>query len=161
MAIAPEQFWGSNYYRHPALTEEMVSMAEQQLDVRLPPEYIALLRIQNGGYTQGFAFPMNRPTGWAHDHVPLRDLAGIVVDPEIRTAQNILQTAYMTAEWGLPPAQVLLSGDGDWWITLDYRQSFSPSVAWLDVERSEDIAIAPSFAAFIAGLVPNSGFGTS
>src|SRR5262249_52806914 len=121
-------------------------------------EYITLLRIQNGGYTQGFGFPMTQRTTWAEDHVPLSDLAGIVTDPQIRTAQNILDSVYLTEEWLLPPRQGLLSGDGHWWITLDYRNGDNPSVAWIDVECGEDVQVAPSFAAFLDGLEPDSEF---
>ncbi len=158
MAITADQFWRSNYYNHPPLTDEMVAEAERQLGVKLPAEYVALLRIQNGGYTHGFGFPMNRPTKWAVNHVPLDTLFGIVTDPDHPTAQNILQTAYMTREWGLPPRQVLLTGDGHWWISLDYRTGEVPSVAWLYIDLGEDIQVAPSFAAFLDGLLPESTF---
>ena len=114
MAIPADKFWRSNYYGHPPLTDEMIAVAEHRLGVKLPTGYIALLRIQNGGYTHRFRFPMPQPTTWAEDHVPLNDLAGIVTDPTISTAQNILDTAYMSEEWGLPPRQALLSGDGHW-----------------------------------------------
>jgi len=101
---------------------------------------------------------MTQPTARAKDHVPLNDMAGIVTDPDIRTAQNILDTGYMTDEWGLPPRQALLSGDGHWWITLDYRSGDSPSVAWIDVECGEDIQVAPTFSAFLDGLRPSVDF---
>jgi hypothetical protein len=156
--IAMNNFWRSNYYNHPPLTDEMVSVAEKQLAVKLPREYIALLRIQNGGYTHRFGFPMTQRTTWADNHVPLNDMTGIVTDPSIRTAQNILKTAYMTEEWGLPPRQALLTGDGHWWITLDYRNGDIPSVAWVDVECGEDVQVAASFAAFLDGLRPISEF---
>ena len=71
---------------------------------------------------------------------------------------NILKTEYMTQEWGLPPRQVFLNSDGHWWITLDYRKSDSPSMAWIDVEIGEDIQIASSFPEFLCGLVPASEF---
>lgn len=158
MSVSPFEFWGANYYKHPPLTNEMVAVAEARLGVSLPPEYIALLRIQNGGYTKGFAFPMTRPTTWAEDHVPVDDLAGIVTDPNHETAMNVLDTACLTEEWGLPPRQVLLTGDGHWWITLDYRKGRVPTVTWIDVECGEDIQVAPSFAAFLEGLVPDSEF---
>ena len=135
MAIDPHKFWGSNYYNHPPLTDAMVSHAESVLGVKLPPELVALLKIQNGGYTLGFAHPMSQPTTWAADHVPLDDLAGIVVIPEHETAQNLLHTEYMGREWGLPEKQVLLSGDGHYWITLDYRKGSvrnSPTTAVVD-----------------------------
>ena len=158
MGISPERFWRSNYYNHPPLTDEMVAEAERRLGVTLPAEYLALLRVQNGGYTHGFGFLMAEPTSWAKDHVPLNDLAGIVTDPAVNTAQNILDTAYMTEEWGLPPSQALLSGEGHWWITLDYRKGAIPSVAWIDVERNQELQIAPSFAAFLDGLRPAADF---
>ncbi len=158
MTIARDEFWGSNYYDHPPLTGEMVTEAEQQLAVQLPAEYLALLEIQNGGYTRGFGFPMHRPTIWAADHVPLGDLFGIVTDPDHRTALNILKTEYMTREWGLPPRQVLLTGDGHWWLTLDYRAGEVPSVAWLAIDHGQDFQVAPSFAAFLDGLLPDSAF---
>ena len=101
---------------------------------------------------------MTQRTSWAADHVPFDSMAGIVTDPDHTDAHSILQTEYMTREWGLPPRQVLLDGDGHWWITLDYRQSNSPSVAWIDVEIGEDIQIASSFSEFLEGLVPESEF---
>jgi hypothetical protein len=158
MPVDMRDFWGSNYYGHPALTHEMIVIAEGRLGVRLPAAFIALLRVQNGGYTKGFAHPMSQRTTWAADHVPLPDLAGIVVDPDHQTTQNILHTEYMTHEWGLPPKQVILSGDGHYWITLDYRHGAVPSVAWIDVECGEDIQVAPTFAAFLSGLVPDAAY---
>jgi hypothetical protein len=158
MAFDPHAFWDDNYYQHPALSDEMRAVAEATLGVRLPEELISLLRIQNGGYTKGFAHPMRQPTTWAEDHVPLDDLAGIVTDPNHKTAQNLLHTEYLTQEWGLPPQQVLLSGEGHYWITLDYRNGATPSVAWLDVESGEDIQIATTFARFLDGLVPSATY---
>lgn len=158
MSVAPDEFWDSNHYNHPPLTTEMVAEAERQLGVRLPSEYIALLRVQNGGYTRRFAYPMNRPTLWAADHVPLHSLFGIVTDREHRTALNILHTAYLVREWELPPRQVLIAGDGHWWISLDYRAGDVPSVAWLAIDHGEDIQLAPTFGAFLEGLLPGSAF---
>jgi hypothetical protein len=157
MAFDAHAFWDSESC-NPPLTDDMLAEAERVLGVVLPRELVELLRIQNGGYTRGFAFPMSRPTTWAPDHVPLYDLAGIVTDPNHETALNLLHTEQMTQEWGLPPHQVLLSGDGHYWITLDYRHGSSPSVAWIDVECGEDIQVAPSFAAFLAGLVPSETY---
>jgi len=158
MAIDPRAFWAENYYNHPPLNDQMISEAEAALEVKLPVELIELLRIQNGGYTKGFAHPMSQRTTWAADHVPLDDLAGIVTNPSVDTPINLLETAYLTTEWGLPPKQVLLSGDGHYWITLDYRNGPEPSVAWIDVECGEDLQVAPSFKAFLLGLVPASTY---
>jgi hypothetical protein len=156
--IEQDQFWDLDHYNHPQLTDDMVVYAERQLGVRLPVEYISLLRHQNGGYTKGFGYPMRQRTTWAEDHVPLNELFGIVTVPERNTALNILDTPYLTEEWELPPHQVLLSGDGHWWVTLDYRNGEVPSVAWIDVESDEDIQVAPTFADFINGLRPDAEF---
>lgn len=152
------RFWDSNYYNHPPLTTKMVEAAEKELGVKLPRKLIALLQIQNGGYTKGFVFPMTVKTTWAEDHVPLSELFGIVLDNTIETAQNMMETQYMTKEWGLPEKQVLLSGDGHWWITLDYREGIIPVVKWIDVECNEEATIANSFEEFIAGLVDEGTF---
>lgn len=158
MAFDPHQFWSPDSSENPPLTDDMLKVAEASLGVRLPAEYISLLRIQNGGYTHGFGFPMSRPTKWADDHVPLDDLAGIVIDPSHSTSFNLLETAYLVEEWGLPERQVLITGEGHWWITLDYRKGKIPSVTWLNVECDEDIPVAPTFADFLNGLRPSSSF---
>lgn len=158
MLITINEFWGINYYKHPPLTDEMLVNAEKELGVKLPEEFVALLKEQNGGYTKGFAFPMSKQTSWAEDHIPLDELNGIVLDETLESAQNILDTAYMTEEWELPEKQVLLSGDGHSWITLDYRYGGTPSVSWIDVESEEDILVANSFSEFFEGLVPAAEF---
>jgi len=152
MAIDINEFWGENYYNHPHLTDDMIARSEKDLGLKLPILLIDLLKIQNGGYTKGFVFPMKEKTSWAENFVPLSELFGIVIDKSIETAQNILQTQYMTNEWGLPKDQVLLCGDGHWWITLDYRKGSSPTVRWIDIECNQDIHIADTFDDFISGL---------
>jgi hypothetical protein len=133
MAVRDESFWGDNSYKHPPLTEELLALAEETLGVTLPLEYVELLRIQNGGFTAGFAFPTSVKTTWADDHVPLDELCGIVAGDDTDSAQNLMDNAYMCEEWHLPPRQVLIAGDGHWWISLDYRRGPTPSVAWIDV----------------------------
>ena len=154
MLINKEYFWDENYYNHPPLTVDAVVAAETLLSCKLPALLLELLKIQNGGYTLGFAFPMTQRTSWANNHVPLIELFGIVENPLISTAQNILDSLYLIAEWGLPEKQVLLAGDGHWWITLDYRAGENPTVKWLDTEMKEEIEVANSFEEFINGLIP-------
>lgn len=148
----------------PPLTDEMVASAELTLGVKLPQAYVDLIRGCNGGYTNDAAFPTTRATGWAPDHVPVDVIFGIP-GPDNRgrfdTGAGILVTAYMTEEWGLPSGLVLLNGDGHWWIALDYRlygATGPPTVVWIDVERDEDVQLAPSFEDFIAGLVTADEF---
>lgn len=158
MAFDPTRFWSTDYYKNPPLTDSMVADAEERLGVALPEEYVALLRLQNGGYTRGFGHPMTQHTSWSDNHVPLNELNGIGKSGTSLSGHNILDRDYLTKEWGLPPDQVLLAGDGHWWMTLDYRNSPVPSVSWIDVELREDIPIATSFAAFVEGLRPTAEF---
>lgn len=173
-------FWMAEQDDRPALSEELIAFAEQSLQVKLPESYIQLLYLQNGGQTAGFVFPMKQRTSWSENHIPFPEMFGIITEeaiadwqktwPEKRLldfyiedrtlefSQNILLTAYMTKEWGLPEKQVLLAGEGHWWITLDYRNSSSPSVRWIDVESSEDLLVADNFDEFIQGLIPEENF---
>jgi SMI1-KNR4 cell-wall len=160
MKISKTEFWDSEYYINIPLTNEMVLIAEKELNVKLPSLLIELLQIQNGGYTKGFGFPMTQPTSWADNHVPLSELNGIVIKSTSETIHNLLQTPYMTKEWGIPEKQVLLSGDGHYWITLDYRKGINPSVRWIDTEMDQDIHVADNFEEFFNGLVSFDTFET-
>lgn len=151
-------FWDSNYYNNPPLTKEMIVTAEKELGVVLPEAFLGLLRVQNGGYTRGFAYPMTVKTSWSHNHIPLTELFGIVINEDFNSGHNIMESEYMIEEWGLPKKQVLLAGDGHWWITLDYREGKTPSVRWIDCENNEDIHIAVNFEEFIEGLVDETVF---
>lgn len=158
MIIDKINFWDSNYYNHPQLTEKMIISAEKILNVKLPILLIELLKVQNGGYTKGFAFPMKEKTTWSENHVPLNELFGIILEKNQETAQNIMDSQYMTDEWGLPEKQILLSGDGHWFITLDYRKGNVPSVRWIDTECDEDVQIADNFDDFFHGLVSEDDY---
>ena len=132
----------------------MVAHAQTLLDVCLPEDFVSLLRIQNGGSTIGFVFPTQQRTSWAEDHVPLDELYGIGPAEVSSRAQDILDTEYLTREWGLPPKQVVIAGDGHWWITLDYRAGAVPSVVFVEVEAADALQLAPTFQEFLSGLLP-------
>jgi hypothetical protein len=154
--IAP-RFWkpGSDYLVQEPLTDEALRATEEEFGVRLPEEYVTLLRIQNGGVVaKDFsAFPTSERTSWAEDHVGFRDMMGIGTD-----FMTIRDSSSFEEEEGITGQVVLLTGDGHWWIALDYRQGETPSVAWLDVELGEEAQLAPSFRAFVEGLVPGEWF---
>ncbi|RFP66441.1 SMI1/KNR4 family protein [Hymenobacter lapidiphilus] len=153
MAIDLHAFWDTNNPKNPPLTDEMLRTAEKLLDVQLPPLLVALLRLQNGGSTNTFDFPMPQAP-WRENRVRMHELFGIVTDEGLKSNLNILDTAYMTEEWDLPERQVLLWGEGHWWVTLDYRTSTEPTVLWIDADDAVEMLIAPSFEAFYNGLVP-------
>ena len=140
------------------LTDAMTARAERTLGVKLPDAYIDLLRVQNGGYTSDAfrAHPAPEPTSWAPDHVPFDSMFGIGENDE-----GILHNAYYLHEWKMPEGLVLLTGDGHWWIALDYRRSGRdgpPSVVWYDNEIGEDMQLADDFATFVKGLRSKDAF---
>jgi hypothetical protein len=154
--IDPAAFWLFDRERNVPLTDDLLEHAERVLGVKLPASYVRLLRAHNGGYTRGFVIPTVQPTTWADDHVTISELFGISAAPPPVGAHNILDSAYMTDEWELPPKQVLLAGDGHYWITLDYRRGEVPAVTWLDVEAGEDVQLAATFDEFLAQLLPST-----
>jgi hypothetical protein len=143
-----ERFWdtGSDYLVQEPLTDDALRAAEAELGVRLPEEYVALLRIRNGGVVskQCSAFPTSERTSWAEGWVGFQEMHGIGPD-----FQTILSSPYLTDVWGLPGTAVLLSGDGHWWIALDYRGGDEPVVTWFDTEWEQDMQLAASFRAFV------------
>ncbi|HEX5782485.1 MAG TPA: SMI1/KNR4 family protein [Solirubrobacteraceae bacterium] len=148
--IAP-RFWkpDSDYLVQEPLTDEALRAKEEEFGVRLPEEYVALLRIQNGGVVSKECNAC--PT--ADDYVQFGDMMGI--GPEFMTIRD---SSYLEEEEGITGQVVLLTGDGHWWIALDYRESEDPSVAWLDTELGKEFQLAPSFRAFVEGLVPEEQF---
>jgi hypothetical protein len=142
----------------PPLTGEAVEEAERVLGVTLPSDLLVLLRRQNGGYVrQEFAAcPTTRPTNWADDHVLVNEIAGIGSTGVL----SLLDAPSLNEEWGQPPELVLLSGEGHWWIALDYRgcgPGGEPPVVLYenDSEGSPDeLRLAPSFREFVCMLGP-------
>jgi hypothetical protein len=143
------------------LTQDMVSAAERVLGVTLPDDLLRLLRIQNGGVVADAwdACPADA-TFYADDHVPFDQLFGIGPAGEV-DALSLLDTPYLVQEWDLPTPCVLLSGQGHYWVALDYRICGShgvPSVAWIDNEMEHELQLAPDFRAFAERLAPSASF---
>lgn len=161
--MLPKDFNASSFWRdteksNPPLTCEMVLEAQRQLGVELPSGLIDLLFLKNGGYTQGFGFPMEVETSWSNDHVPLEELNGIVLCKEDRSYHNLMDSLWIESEWSLPPKQIALCGDGHWYMTLDYRRGSTPEVFYMDTECEEETKVADDFDTFLAGLRPISSF---
>lgn len=128
--------------------------AGRELGVRLPIELGELLGLRNGGTVASAfdAFPTSAPTSYSETHVPFDQLLGV------GGRLSILDSPYLSSEWDLPRQVVVLSGDGHTWVALDYRRSSEPSVTWFDVELESELALAPTFRAFLEGLVPSGSF---
>jgi hypothetical protein len=154
-----ERFWepgqvpGETYGVHPPLTRETVSQAERELGVRLPADYLALLRVQNGGRVSEDlnAFPLDEPDPWGAVRVWLADMDGV---GDIERSEN-----RHDPDWGPPEGLVLIAspGAGHQFLALDYRAcgpDGEPSVLWTDTELVSNFQLAPTFRAFVEGLRP-------
>ncbi|MFE6888173.1 SMI1/KNR4 family protein [Streptomyces sp. NPDC057694] len=156
-------FWNDNAYGvQPTLTEAAVRDAELRLGVSLPTALLSLLRVQNGGGVAAHcnAFPTCVPTSWSEDHVPFDELMGI---GRRERMTSILDSPELVEEWNLPSPVVLLSGDGHYWIMLDYRvcgRHGEPSITWFDTDAETELDLAPDFQSFVEGLVQAGGLGT-
>jgi len=145
-----KNFWiyeDEDPYTLKSISERGILKAEKKLGVRLPEEYKALILEQNGGYINFNAFPSERPTSWAKDHVQFDYLLGI------GKKDGILESKAFIKEWGLPDNLVLIHGDGHTWIALDYRETKeNPPVHYFDSEFEEDFRLAGSFGEFLSKL---------
>ena len=153
-------FWSDSAYGVlPRLTDEAVSEAEGSLGVRLPGSLLELLRVQNGGAVRDRwnAFRTGSPTSWSSNHVPLRTMFGIGPTDSFG---SVLCSPYLVREWGMPSPVVLLSGEGPWWIGLDYRAVSigEPAVTWFDQDYNEELLLAKDFRSFVEGLAAASQF---
>lgn len=151
------RFWDPDkrYGRLPPLTDELVADAERHLGVALPPDLLRLLRLQNGGVIADSWDACPAETNfYADDHVPFDHLFGIGPGGPVETT-TLLDTPYLVEEWELPSPVVLLSGQGHYWIALDYRDcgiAGTPPVVWIDSEMNHELLLAPDFRAFIERL---------
>ena len=123
----------------------------------MPADLVALLRVQNGGYVseEFAACPTTRPTSWADDHVAVNEIAGIGDG-----GLSLLESPVLNKEWGQPQELVLLSGDGHWWVALDYREcgpAGEPPVVFYENESEgspDDLRLADRFREFVCCLGP-------
>ncbi|PWK47049.1 SMI1/KNR4 family protein SUKH-1 [Actinoplanes xinjiangensis] len=147
--------------RLPPLTDEQVVHAQKQLGVDLPADLIHLLRTQNGGVIAETwdACPADA-NFYAEDHVPFDHLHGIGPADHARMT-TMLDSPYLVQEWELPSPVVLLSGQGHYWVALDYRKcgpTGEPSVVWLDNEMDHELPLAPDFRTFVERLTSSASF---
>lgn len=122
---------------------ETIAIVEEKLQLKLPADYVHLMKIQNGGYLRKSTFKMK------DEEITVGELYGISANEE----EGILTTIYMREEWELPEDIILLNDDGHTWVFLDYRKNQEqPSVSYIDLELEIDLVLASNFTDFINGL---------
>ncbi len=145
------QFYqGQNFWKSPSeykpgerLTPEKIRQVEQLLGVTLPATYVAYMLEQNGGEL-------------TYRYVLFEDGDAAIIPYlyEIEMESGIGLSPVFLEECGLPAGLVLLTGDFDSWVALDYRnQVKEPAVVYLVISengdgRFEEYPLASTFQAF-------------
>ena len=159
----PDDYTRKSYIgRYP--DDETVRQAEQELGYKLPESYIALMRVQNGGFSQRTAFPTDVPTSWAKDHIAIEGFLSIGRDKEYSLCGRY-GSRFMIEEWGYPDIGVAICdcpSAGHDMVFLDYREcgpQGEPKVVHIDQELDYEITpLADSFEEFVRGLVDEEQF---
>lgn len=143
----------------PPVTDAAISLLQNSNGVRLPAEYIALLKVHNGGHLEG--------CGLEHGGVRLElDLLLSVGDPTAETQEwevdvVVTRLGVLLAD---DPGRVgtlllpIISVGWDDYVCLDFRRNrFEPTVVLFDLAGSKEWApkvteLAPTFPEFIARI---------
>ncbi len=146
-------------YIEPPPTAEVIRQVEKELGYTLPESYIALMQVQNGGFSKKSAFPTSTPTSWADDHIAIEGFLSIGWDKTYSLCGK-LGSRFMIEEWGYPDIGIAICdcpSAGHDMVFLDYREcgpQGEPKVVHIDQEDDYYITpLADSFEAFIRGLV--------
>ena len=146
-------------YIEPPPTAEVIRQVEKELGYKLPESYIALMQVQNGGFSKKSAFPTSTPTSWAEDHIAIESFLSIGRD-KMYSLCGRMGSRFMIEEWGYPDIGIAICdcpSAGHDMVFLDYREcgpQGEPKVVHIDQEDDYYITpLADSFEAFIRGLV--------
>ena len=140
VSASPQNIWRVPVYLpylQPDLTDEAITEAERKLGVRLPEDFLAPLRAQNGGYIR-----------FSLDELPHEQIYGIGPHfPSLTDFDWDDDRDHVGFELqGLIP----FDGDGHWHLCLDYRNNrATPAVSYIDIECDNEEEIAPSFADYL------------
>ncbi len=151
-------------YIEPPPTAEVIRQVEKELGYTLPESYIALMQVQNGGFSKKSAFPTSTPTSWADDHIAIEGFLSIGWDKTYSLCGK-LGSRFMMEEWGYPDIGIAICdcpSAGHDMVFLDYREcgpQGEPKVVHIDQEDDYYITpLADSFEAFIRGLVDEEDY---
>ncbi|MCM3713706.1 SMI1/KNR4 family protein [Alkalihalobacillus oceani] len=146
-------FWKvpSEYKPGVPLTDQRITEVEQLLGVSLPKAYLRYMLEQNGGEL-------------AYRYVLFEDGEAAIIPYlyEMDTASGVGMSPLFLEQFGLPAGLVLLTGDFDSWLALDYRQQTEPEVIYLTNEGDlvsaqwKEYRLAPNFEEFTAKLFRRS-----
>lgn len=133
------------HFALPTLNNQTIVNTEKKLGIRLPKSFISLNQIQNGGELS----IQNYSLTYADQEVFIEELLGI--DPELGIGQSL----FLQQQWAIPKDLIIISGEEEDWLALDYRKSYNlePRIVWYDASSSKIRIIAKSFEQFLENLI--------
>ncbi|QSS99739.1 SMI1/KNR4 family protein [Pontibacillus sp. ALD_SL1] len=127
-------------YRLSPITVNGLEEIENTLSKQLPTSYKDVLLTQNGGYLKHNAVILDNE----EDYLVIDHIYG-------GGSPGILDSSYLSKEWGLPHNLIIFSGEGNQWFALDYQYK-NPIVIYIDQELEEIIQVAENFDEFLQKL---------
>jgi hypothetical protein len=138
---------------HPPLTVDAVEAAERQLGVKLPRTYVALLQVQNGGYTDVTLAQSVQSQIWG-----IGSKYPTILDGSLKQrCADYVDKVWLPTN---PDALIPFDGDGHWYLCFDFRAAgprAEPPIAYVDLEGETEGQVAASFGAFLGLLEPDFG----
>ena len=126
--LDPADFWEASEYAakkyvDDPLTEDKITSTERALGYKLPPAYVALMKLQNGGFPKKTRHRTTEPTSWSHDHVAMTGFYSIGGTKPNSLCGSFGSTFWIDA-WEYPPIGVYFAdcpSAGHDMLCLDYR----------------------------------------
>ncbi|MFC3747330.1 SMI1/KNR4 family protein [Paenibacillus sp. GCM10012306] len=134
-------------------TDELIDSVEEQLVFKLPPSYVALMKLHNGGIPKNTSYPITE-----EKFITIAGIRGIGRDKP-NSLCGAAGSRFVIENEGYPEIGVVI-GDSlaptQGVIMLDYRSSGNvgePEVVHVSQEKGHKITeLAPNFETFIRGL---------
>ncbi|MEY8742424.1 SMI1/KNR4 family protein [Bacillales bacterium AN1005] len=146
------KLWNKNLnddpYKLKEINKKDIDLAEKAFNIKLPQDYIELLKEQNGGCLEKTCLPVNFKNDWADDHILFDYLLGIEKD------KGIMESDYLLKEWGVTEKNlIIISGDGHFFVALDYRtNNENPTIVYIDTTKNKITKIYEDFSSMVNSL---------
>ncbi|MFN4215178.1 SMI1/KNR4 family protein [Exiguobacterium sp.] len=131
--------------RLPELTEDVLKEVEARLGVKLPDDYLEVIRIQNGGWIEERDLPI--VLNGLDDIALVDSIAGVGL------SDGLIQSKALLTEWGVEDERLIaFAGDGHFFLAFDYRESATPKIAYIDTDTEQIDVLFDSFRQFTEAL---------
>lgn len=144
-----ENIFQKETLNEPATDIEIASV-EQTLGIKLPPDFIQLLKIANGGTVNVShqTFPVGFLIESGDDFIEIDEIMGA-------NEEGLMHSNFFIREWGLPENLVLFVGSGHAWVGFNYENRDIPNVIYVEPDDGNGHnfhVLADTFTEFVSKL---------